>query len=353
MVSWIVPSDAHVPSDTGHTNDHNHIADDLTLIAQSLTNLTGGKGLLIQVGSGYANGTFVAPGDGAQYSNFNLADNTYPLDQNPGGHYWAFSHRADSPIHRLLIFNYNGAGTYTNVVTILESGSFSTLHNTLDDGNGNLTVGASTNLGTGTAATAPLKFTSGTLNTTPTAGVMEYDGTDFYATAQASARQVIDTEQFITLTSPYTLTSQTAAQKLFNATTNGALTVEASTTYWFECFFTLSSMSASSGAYGFALGGTATLASQMWETEGNKATLATAASAQNTVNTAANVAIVTATTATVGWAKIWGKIRVNAAGTLIPQVSLGVAAAAVVGADSYFRIWPAGASAVTNVGNWS
>jgi hypothetical protein len=71
------------------------------------------------------------------------------------------------------------------------------------------------------------------------------------------------------------------------------------------------------------------------------------------VNTAANTAIVTATTATVGWAKVWGKIRVNASGTLIPQVSLGVAAAAVVGADSYFRIWPAGASAVTNVGNWS
>jgi hypothetical protein len=309
--------------------------------------------VLVQVASGYANGTFSGPGDGAQYANFNLADGVYPLDQNPGGHYWAFSHRADAPAHRLLIFNYNGAGTYTNTMQITEAGAITSLHNTLDDGFGDMTVGAKLNLGAGTATYAPLNFQAGTNLTTAVAGAAEYDGTVFYATAQASSRQVIDTEQLITLTSPYTLTSQTAAQKLFNASTNGALTVEAGTAYWFECFYSLSSMSASSGSFGFAFGGTATLTSQMWETEANKAALATAAAAQNTVNTAANTAIATATTATTGWAKVWGKLRVNAAGTLIPQVSLGVAAAAVVGADSYFRIWPAGTSAVTSVGNWS
>ena len=228
-----------------------------------------------------------------------------------------------------------------------------TKNNILDDGAGNATLAGLLKLAAGTATLTPLKFQSGTLNTTAAAGAMEYDGTAFYATAQANSRQVLDAEQMCTLTSAYTLTSQTAAQQLFNATANGALTVEASTTYYFECFFSLSAMSATSGSFGFALGGTATLTSQLWETEGNKATLATAASAQNTVNTAANTAIVTATTGTVGWAKVWGKVRVNAAGTLIPQVSLGVAAAAVVGADSYFRIWPVGSSSVTNVGDWS
>lgn len=215
------------------------------------------------------------------------------------------------------------------------------------------TIVAPLTLPAGTATAAPLTLASGTLLTTAAAGAVEYDGTAFYLTGQASSRQVVDAEQLITLTSTYTLTSQTAVQKMFNSTANGALTVEGSTAYFFECFFSLSSMSASSGAFGFALGGTATLTAQLWQTEGNKATLATAASAQNTVNTAANTAIVSATTGTAGWAKIWGKVRVNAAGTLIPQVSLGVAAAAVVGVDSYFRIWPAGAAAVTNVGNWS
>lgn len=309
-----------------------------------------GTQVLLQPPSGYANFTLTAPGDGAQYSNFNLADGTFPLDAT--GHYWAFSHRADAPAHRLLVYNYNGS-TYTNVLQITEAGAITSLHSTLEDGNGNASFGATVTPGAGAATYPPLKLLSGTLMTTAAAGAAEYDGTCFYATAQASSRQVVDAEQFTTLTSPYTLTSQTAAQKLFNASTNGALTVQGSTAYWFECFFTLSSMSASSGSFGFALGGTATLTSQMWETEANKAALATAASAQNTVNTAANTAIATATTNTTGWAKIWGKVRVNAAGTLIPQVSLGVAAAAVVGADSYFRIWPAGASSVTTAGNWS
>lgn len=350
MVSWIVPSDAHAVGDTGHTTDHNHVADDLNLIAAILTMLTGGNTLLVQPGSSYANGTFTAPGDGSQYSNFNLADNVFPLDAL--GHYWAFSHRADAPAHRLLIYNYNGS-TYTNVLTITEAGNIASLHNTLDDGNGNLSTGATITPGAGATSYPPLKLLSGTLMTSAAAGAVEYDGTCFYGTAQASSRQVVDTEQLTTLTSPYTLTSQTAAQKLFNATTNGALTVEANTAYWFECFFTLSSMSASSGSFGFALGGTAGITSQMWETEANKAALATAASAQNTVNTAANTTIVTANTTTTAWAKVWGKVRISTAGTLIPQVSLGVAAAAVVGADSYFRIWPAGATGVTAVGNWS
>jgi hypothetical protein len=166
-------------------------------------------------------------------------------------------------------------------------------------------------------------------------------------------------EQVCTLTSAYTVPSSiTTAQKLFNATTNGAVTLAAGT-YIFECFFTLSGMSttaSTSNYFGFALGGTATIAGQVWESEANKAALATAASAVNTVNTAANTNIGTtgaSNSSATGWAKIWGKIRVSASGTLIPQFSLGVAATATVGADSYFRIWPWGASTVTTVGNWS
>lgn len=147
MPSWVVPSDSHGVGDTGHTTDHNHVADDLTLIAAILTLLAGGNTILVKVGSGYANGTFTAPGDGAQYSNFNLADGVYPLDQNPGGHYWALSHRA-TPAHDLYIFNYNGAGGYTNVLVMTEAGAVSTVQNVLDDGSGNTTVAGNLDVGT-------------------------------------------------------------------------------------------------------------------------------------------------------------------------------------------------------------
>lgn len=165
--------------------------------------------------------------------------------------------------------------------------------------------------------------------------------------------QLVDAEQFITLTSTYTLTSQTAAQKLFNTSTNGQVTLPVGT-YYFECFFDLSSMSASSGGFGWDLtAGTATISGIKWWSTANKAALSTAASAQETVNTAANTAIVTATTNTVGWARITGKVRTSVAGTVIPKVSLGVAAAAVVGVDSYFRIWNVGSNTVTSDGSWS
>jgi hypothetical protein len=162
----------------------------------------------------------------------------------------------------------------------------------------------------------------------------------------------LDVEQFITLTSAYTLTSQTAAQKLFNSPTNGAVTLPVGA-YFFDCMFTLSALSATSGGFGFAFAGTATIAGQLWQTEGSKAVLATTAAAQNTVNTAANTAIVTATTATVGWAHAWGKVRISVAGTLIPQISQFTAAAAVVGVDSYFRIWPVGSNTIQSAGAWT
>jgi hypothetical protein len=113
-------------------------------------------------------------------------------------------------------------------------------------------------------------------------------------------------------------------------------------------------MSAVSGGFGFAIGGTATLTSIIWRSHANKAVLATAASDQSSVNvTAANTALVTLTTATVGWAYIRGLIRVNGAGTIIPQVSLSQAAAAIVGLDSYFKISPKGSNTVVSAGNWS
>ena len=69
MPSWIVPSDTHVISDTGHTTDHNHVADDLTLVntlipavSGGLTGATGTFRIVGAIASGTApaSGTFVA-----------------------------------------------------------------------------------------------------------------------------------------------------------------------------------------------------------------------------------------------------------------------------------------------------
>lgn len=197
-----------------------------------------------------------------------------------------------------------------------------------------------------------LTLTADTL-TSVASGTIEYDGAALYATPTSAQRGVMLTDQIILQQSTYTLTSQTAAQKLFNATTNGQVTLTAGT-YGFDCFFSLSSMSASSGSFGFALGGTAT-ATQSFRAAAQKGTaaLSTATATQVTYNTTANTALATASTNTVGYAQIDGILIVTVGGTLIPQVSLGVASAAVVGVGSYFRIRPYGSSSVSFVGNWS
>lgn len=196
-------------------------------------------------------------------------------------------------------------------------------------------------------------LTADTLVTSPTSGGIEYDGVALYATPTLSQRGTVLTDQLILQQAAYTLASQTGVQKLFNATTNGQVTLTAGT-YGFDCFFSLSSMSSSSGSFGFALGGTATM-TQSWRAAAQKgtATLATATATQTTYNTTANTALATASTNTVGYAQIDGILVVTVGGTVIPQVSLGVAAAAVVGVGSYFRIRPYGSSTVTNIGNWS
>lgn len=42
MPTWTVPSDTHIVGDTGHTTDHNHIADDLTLVNNAAPVVSGG-----------------------------------------------------------------------------------------------------------------------------------------------------------------------------------------------------------------------------------------------------------------------------------------------------------------------
>jgi len=227
---------------------------------------------------------------------------------------------------------------------------------------GTTSLNGKVTLGAGTSTNPPIQFTnaSAALLSTPIQGSLEIDNTGIpYYTHAAASRGVIDAEQFITLSSPYTLINQTGIQKIFNATTTGGLSVQGNTTYFFECFYSLSSLSNSNsggnGFFGFALGGDATITSLGWHSSGIKSnTLSTAGTMQTTYNTTnSNTALVSGSGSTSGIMRCWGIIRVNGAGTIIPQVSLGFAAPAIVGANSYFRIVPVGSGTVTNVGNWN
>jgi len=199
-----------------------------------------------------------------------------------------------------------------------------------------------------------IDFTPVTL-TTAVLGEFEYDGTAFYGSPAASTRGVIPTEHLIVLSSANTLTSQTTVQPLFDGgggPAGGALTLPVGT-YKFECFYALTSMSTgNNGSFGFALGGTASK-SEGWYASATKSSFTTASTLQGTWNVGANTALTTANTTSTGYAFIKGHFRITVTGTIIPQVSLGQPAAAVVQTNSYFTCNPVGSSSVVSVGNWA
>jgi hypothetical protein len=193
-----------------------------------------------------------------------------------------------------------------------------------------------------------------------TTGTFEFENPAFFMTGATSQRGAVLVDQYILLQATNTLTSQTAAQALFDVTGSGQVTLVAGT-YEFECQFSLSSMNALASTFGFALGGGATFTQYWWALARKAAftntagavTLATAVT--TTYNTAANTNLTDATssTATTAFARIHGVVIVSVGGTLIPQVSLTLAAAAVVGIGSFFKIRALGGAAATSSGNWS
>lgn len=218
--------------------------------------------------------------------------------------------------------------------------------------------------GAGTATVAPQTMTAGTSLTTAAAGAREYDGKVFYATAVASSRQVIVTDQFCVLTSNYTAVDQAAAQKIFNSSTNGALTVAASTSYLFECMFTIANTGTTSHTWAFLFGGTATFTGCFYQalvrTGTTSAATLTALSSLEAAVATATVLTAASTSATeFVTVLLKGVIEINAAGTIIPQMQASAQPGAsgtpgvTVLAGSYFRCSPLGTSTVAAVGNWS
>ena len=212
---------------------------------------------------------------------------------------------------------------------------------------------------TGTAAQAPIKLTAGTNVSSPVGGAIEYDGIVFYGDTTASNRGVVATEQFIALVSDYIANDSATAQKVFNSPTNGAITLDASTTYMFEgVYYITRALGSNSHTLStlFALGGTLTSIAYTADTTSTTgATLGAVSRIYGTSSTALVVTAASVSTTENITVVIKGMVRTNGAGTFTPQIKYDSApgGSPTILKNSYFRMMPLGNSTVASVGNWS
>lgn len=195
---------------------------------------------------------------------------------------------------------------------------------------------------------------SGTLLQNSAASVSD-DGVIRSATNTGANAVAVPLMNWVMLTANYTLTSQTAAQKLFNTTANGALTLPTGV-YRFKALIYLLSMSATSGNGAFSLAGTAVMDRFGYSSHGIDAASPLAAATQTgsfSITNTSPASIVTAGTGAGMATAIDGVFRVSTAGTIIPSISLVTAAAAIVQAGSWFTIEKIGESSETSVGAWT
>jgi hypothetical protein len=219
----------------------------------------------------------------------------------------------------------------------------------------------------GTGTIAALQFTAGDVLSTPIAGAFEYDGVSFYSTATANQRSVLPGTQFIMTQglSPYTLTQNTSAQKIFGSPTNGSILLDASTTYLIDGLYVINNTATPSLAHSvsllFALGGSISSISYAADvTTSSGAPSAGATALTRTFSTSAGATQITPSGTTTNsefiTVRLQGVVRTNAAGSFTPQIRYNTNApggTSTVQGNSYFKLIPVGTSSVISVGNWS
>lgn len=269
---------------------------------------------------------------------------------------------------RSVIDNLFGSAWHVNHKAIMD-GIWPTTDGTVEankpvvvDANKAVTGIASQTFPAGTATVAPENFTAGTNLTTAAVGAVEFDGKVFYDTAVASSRQVRVDEQYCVLTSDYTASDTASAQKIFNCSTNGALTLAAGTKYEFEMDVWLTNTGTTSHTWALLFGGAASFTRIFYAAEAYTAASNALTALLSIFGAAATAVVVTgaSTSATENVRiKARGIMDINAAGTVIPQIQASAQPGATgtpgvtIKTGSYFRIWPVGAAATASVGNWS
>lgn len=223
----------------------------------------------------------------------------------------------------------------------------------------------------GTASVAPINLTAGTNLTTAVAGAVEFDGTAFYATPAASTREQLDAEQFILAVADSAtynntgLDTNTAAPVFTSTTTpgvtNGAVTLIAGKTYFFEGQYILTNTGTTSHTWAILFAGTATLTNIAYSVFGLSSTASTPATGGLTGWASVATAIVVTAASTSATENVTiqftGQLTVNAGGTFIPQMQASARPGAsgtpgvIIKRGSFFRIWQM--SGAGFVGNWS
>lgn len=190
------------------------------------------------------------------------------------------------------------------------------------------------------------------------AATVSDDGVIRSATNSAANAVSVPLCNWMMLTADYTLANSGAAQKAFNTTTNGALTLPTGV-YHFEWWFYITTMSATSGSVSAnpVGGGTAVTDRFGWSSVGLDSSTPLGAAAQGgsaSVTAAGATNVVTGATGTGVQAKSSGMFRVSTGGTIIPSITLTTAVGtAVMKAGSYFKISKIGESSETYVGAWT
>ena len=167
----------------------------------------------------------------------------------------------------------------------------------------------------------------------------------------------VATKSWIRQAANRTLTSTTAAQKVFDSVAGGTLTL-ATGIYEFRCQVHVTGMSATSGNAQFQIlgAGTATLARVSYSVVGNDNNSPLAASTRGGSASNSSSSAASAITAGVGtgmFMDIVGQFDCTGAGTIIPSIALVTAAAGTVVQGTYFLVDRLGDTGAVSVGNWS
>lgn len=230
----------------------------------------------------------------------------------------------------------------------------------------------------GTTSQEPLLLPTGTLLTTPRVGALEFSTGVWYATPAASSRAIVDTTHMFAIAANSALNLGVALTSINtfvgafggSANTAGQFTAVASTTYEVEARLILAGTGGNiaSSAISMTFGGTATYSSYNYQV-----TVLNALSGDAAVTAVPTAPVMTSffgttsmPTATTGvivpvsavqnrTIHVRGLLRVNGAGTVLPQISVSVSMGAVILSavtNSFITYKPVGAATTFGIGNF-
>jgi len=180
-----------------------------------------------------------------------------------------------------VIFTPNGTVTATNVQTAIQQ--IDTAKMPLAGGNftGNVTMAGATsvNLGAGTASVAPLKFSAGTNLTTPSAGAIEFNGTNVFYTDSGNTRRTFASTTYV----DSAVSSGTASAVPWTGITGKPTTISG---FGITDAITTGNIGSQSVSYATTAGSATSATTATSAGSATSATTATTASTANALNTA-------------------------------------------------------------------